>query len=285
MMTYHIIGCTDKGPVRQANEDHILVGRFIKNRGEIDIRVQEDDDFVTAYGLILAVADGIGGVAGGATASRLALTAFERQFYSVEKDQANMAVYMDSIQSAAMRANETVLKAALGNDALAGMGCTLAGICLTPQGYIVFNAGDSRVYRYRNGILKPLSKDDTLTAMAVAAGRMTLEEAEQADARHTLTNCLGSSTFELRIEPGPELREQDLILICSDGLHDLVAHEELESIISQGETPEAVIYGLVSKAIEQGGHDNISIIVLNNICRSESNSPSDELKVEEVPAD
>jgi len=244
------------------------LGRFIKNRGWLSIGLKQDDDFMAAYGLILAVADGVGGAAGGTLASRLALTAFERQFYGVEKSGNNLESYIEALQGAAARANEGLLALATKRPELSGFGCTLSGVCLTPMGYLVFNAGDSRVYHFRSGILKLLTKDDSVTALAVAAGQLTPEEAELSPVRHTLTNCVGSHSFHLAIHQGmelPDFIDQDLILICSDGLHDLVSHDELEKILSISQTEDLIATKLVEQAISQGGHDNISVILIRAI--------------------
>lgn len=262
MRSFRVYGHTETGPIRQANEDHILIGRFIKNRGGLGISFDHDDDFLPTYGMVFAVADGIGGETGGAIASKLALTALERQFYSVEKSAQGINPFLEALQAAAGRANETILKVASSKPELSRMGCTLSGICLTPEGYLVFNAGDSRVYRCRDGVLKLLTDDDTITNLAVRAGHLSWQEAEKSEARHTLTNCLGSTSFHLKIETGPELRDNDLILICSDGLHNLVNNDDLEKLLITSGPVEEPVRSLVYRAIQNGGHDNISVIAI-----------------------
>lgn len=262
MKSFHVYGYTETGPVRKANEDHILIGRFIKNRGGLGICFDHDDDFLTTYGIVFAVADGIGGERGGAIASNLALTALERQFYGVEKGDRGINPFLEALQAAAERANTTILKVANSKPELSRMGCTLSGICLTPENYLVFNAGDSRVYRCRDGVLKLLTDDDTITNLAVRAGHLSQQEAEKSEARHTLTNCLGSTSFHLKVETGPELRDNDLILICSDGLHDLVNDDDLEKLLATSRPVEELIRSLVYQATQNGGHDNISVIAI-----------------------
>lgn len=144
------------------------------------------------------------------------------------------------------------------------MGSTISGVCLTTHGYLVFNAGDSRVYRFRNSILKPLTRDDSLTTLAIEAGQMTFDEAEVSNARHTLTNCLGSHSFQLTVNAGPELRDNDVLLICSDGLYDLVPHERLEELLAGSQEMGNLIADLRNEAMAEGGHDNISIILIHS---------------------
>ncbi|GKT09134.1 PP2C family serine/threonine-protein phosphatase [Desulforhabdus sp. TSK] len=259
--TYRIVGHTEKGPVRAANEDHILVARFVKNRGRIWMTIDQEDDFLGGYGILLAVADGVGGEAGGAVASRLALTTIERHFYGVEKTGRDLGDFGETIKSAAGRANETLLALAAGRPELSGMGCTLTGICLTPHGYLVFNAGDSRVYRYRNGAMA-LTSDDSLTGVIIRAGHMSFDEAQTSPLRHTITNCLGQASFNLNVMHGRELRDGDIFLVCSDGVHDLVTEDDLDEIMASNGSLDAVMNEIVDRAVNRGGHDNISAILV-----------------------
>lgn len=262
-LTYGIVGHTEKGPIRDVNEDHILIARFVKNCGRIWLTLNTEDDFLSGYGILLAVADGVGGEAGGEVASRLALTTIERHFYGVEKTGRDLDGFGEVIQSAAMCANDAILSLATSRPELAGMGSTLTGICLTSQGYLVFNAGDSRVYRYRNGVM-PLTSDDSVTGLMVNTGQMTHDEAKTSPLRHTLTNCLGQASFRLRIAQGREMREGDLFLICSDGVHDFVTENELDEVIAEGRSLDTIMTGIVEKAIKHGGQDNISAILVSS---------------------
>lgn len=264
MRTFQVYGCTDRGAVREKNEDHLLIGRFVKNRGGMGLYISHDDDSLLNYGMLFAVADGIGGENAGEVASRLALNAFERQFYGAERTAQDIEIFMNAVTAAAKRANDTILQAATARPELAGMGCTLAGVCLIPSGYLVFSAGDSRVYRLRNSMLKPLTEDDTLTNIAVRAGQMSLEEAAESESRHTITNSLGGPSFNLKISQGPELRDNDIILICSDGLHDLVSKERLSELLAANESLDIIAQKLTDEAMSNGGHDNISVIVIRS---------------------
>ena len=262
MTGYHIYGKTECGPVRAANEDHILLGRIIKNRGGLAMQLARDDDFLERYGVICAVADGIGGEQGGYVASSLALETFQAQFYGAARDTRTDAAVSEALQTAADHANNTLLQLAAQRSDLANMGCTLAGVCVTPAGYRVFHAGDSRVYRYRNGALKQLTVDDSLVGIAVEAGYMTHQEAEQSAVRSTITNYLGSASFKLTIGEVAPLQNGELLLICSDGLHGVVDYDQCEGIISQNDTAERIGNALLEEAILRGAPDNTSAIVI-----------------------
>ncbi|MBV5338784.1 MAG: serine/threonine-protein phosphatase [Deltaproteobacteria bacterium] len=261
MKTYSVASFTDIGLRRTINEDHILVGRFIKNRGGMGLTFSTDDDFLAVYGLVFAVADGIGGARAGEVASRLALQVFDRHFYSFEKAAAEDAAFVDALTASGKRANDTILQMASARPECSDMGCTLAGVCLTPSGYHVFSAGDSRVYRFRR-YLQQLTEDDTVTGLAVRLGTMTGEEAEASNQRHTLINSLGSSSFQLRVSQTKELRDDERLLISSDGLHDLVPRPLIEDILKTNADPVQAVQALVEEAKRQGGHDNISVILI-----------------------
>jgi len=280
--TFYIYGHTHKGMVREINEDHILLGRFIKNSGGMGMVFASDDDFMQDQGMLFAVADGIGGENSGETASKMALKAFEYQFYSREKKDLDLNAYIEIIESAGKRANDTLLRISQDNPGTAGMGCTITGVCLIPSGYLVYNAGDSRVYRYRNGILKTLTNDDTVASQAVQSGQMSFRQAEESHQRHTLTNSLGTASFNLRVKKGPELLEGDMILICSDGLHGLVDHDRLESLLNPNESAETNVLKFLQEALHKGGIDNISVIVLVLKTIEKENSKKNNEEAKEV---
>jgi protein phosphatase len=264
MLVFDICGATHPGRVRQYNEDHILVGRFIKNSGQLALSFSGDDDFTDRYGMLLCVADGIGGVAGGEMASRLTLLTLDKAFYAVRDPDAEAVV--PALHQAADYAHKHIREVAAKRKEYADMGSTLSGVCLMGERYWVVNAGDSRVYRYRNGLLKPLSNDDTLAARAVRSGAMTFDQAAHSPDSHILTNFLGAADFSLAIDSGPALRDADSLLICSDGLYDMLDEDSLARHLQQfyasGVSCADQAGRLIALANERGGRDNISLILI-----------------------
>lgn len=264
MLVFDICGTTHRGRVRRLNEDHILLGRLVKNSGRLALSVDSDDDWVASYGLLLCVADGIGGAAGGEMASHLTLLTLDRAFCAVTK--ADFEAIEPLLRRAAADANNSVRAVAAKTAAYAGMGSTLSGICLLGERYWVLNAGDSRVYRYRNGMLKPLSSDDTLAAKAVRSGAVSFEQAAHSPDSHILTNYLGAAEFSLSVESGPGLRSGDSLLICSDGLYDMLDEDSLAACLQRfnesGFSVTQQVEQLVALANERGGRDNISLILM-----------------------
>ena len=144
MPMFEIYGHTEVGSVRRNNEDHILVGRFIKNRGSAQFSIDSDEEFFKKRGLLFAVSDGIGGEAGGEIASHLTLKVLDKNFYAIENKR-NLTDFSETLRDSISKANDTVLHISLYKPELAYMGCTLTGVCLVsvqklfPDCYILYN--------------------------------------------------------------------------------------------------------------------------------------------------
>ncbi len=115
MSIFEIFGCSHHGCIREHNEDHILLGRFIKKQGKMSLKLASDDDFLLRFGLLLGVSDGIGGENAGEVASRMALSTLDRHFYAMEKQDLDQSVYSSLIQAGVQRANEIILRVATSN--------------------------------------------------------------------------------------------------------------------------------------------------------------------------
>ncbi len=262
MNKYLIYGHSETGNVRPNNEDHILLGCCVQNDGFITVDFSLYDEMYQEHGLLFAVADGIGGAQGGEVASRTALTEFSDFYYSMTKNIHSAKECCLAISQAADHANHVLMNMASNDPSLHGMGCTLSGVCLTPKGYYLYNAGDSRVYRYREQFLRHMTNDDTLTSFALKNGLISDTEALTHDGRHVLTNCLGIQSFKLDVHKGPEWNASDILLVCSDGLHGMVSHDWMEAILQKEFTFQEKGEQLVTAALVAGGKDNISIILI-----------------------
>ncbi len=266
MDKFHAYGTTRTGLVRRSNEDHILLRRSIANHGSEELEVTVSD-LPELSGILLAVADGIGGEAGGAIASRLALTELDRSFHATARPSNTRQELVDVLRFVAERANNAVLEAAESESRLARMGCTLTGICLHADGFLVFNAGDSRVYRFCRGSLECLTRDDSMASLVVEAGAMTAEEAARSPIGHTLTNCLGSREFQVTVQECA-WRAGDRLLACSDGLYDMVSDRRIQDILNRRAPLEQQCADLVKEALANGGRDNISVILVQPVADS-----------------
>lgn len=226
---------TDVGRVRDHNEDSVW----------------PTTDGSTAEMLAVAVADGMGGHAGGEVASATAL------------DTA-MAVSGEPTMRV-LAANLAVVDAARQRPRLTGMGTTLTLALLDPDGDLdIGHVGDSRAYLLRDGTLQQLTRDHSYVADLIAAGKLTPEEAESHPYRSVLTRAVGlDSTVEVD-SYGLLLQFGDRILLCSDGLTSMVSDGPLSEILDrQGSPPATTADALVTAANDAGGIDNITVIVID----------------------
>jgi protein phosphatase len=220
--------------VRQNNEDSI----FPEKSGE------------SSGSAVLMVADGMGGHVAGEVASRLAVNA------------AASATTLEPADRVAA-ANRAIREEVARQPDLEGMGTTMTLVELTSEGVARFgHVGDSRAYLFRNGNLEQLTADHTVAAEMVSLGQITLEEAQDHPRSHMILRCLGLTRFVNVDEIEVELESGDRILLCSDGLNSMVSHETIAKTLTEGTADEAA-WKLVDVANKAGGHDNISIILID----------------------
>ena len=237
-----VAAITHRGAVRDSNEDSVLVGAWLCGHSiEEPLAVKH----VLSEPLICVVADGIGGHAAGAEASRRVATTLLGATVPGMRE--------DDVKTALEQANSEVYAAAAANPDFAGMGSTVAGIVFQPDGLIWFNVGDSRVYRYRDGFLRQLSIDD------VPVGH-------DGDRRTgVITRSLGGSfqytPVVAHVEAEPLVVGWQYLL-CSDGLTDMVDVNGMERIL-QAHPPGVAVNALFKAAMAAGRRDNISIILVS----------------------
>lgn len=222
-------------------------------------RVREvNEDSLLARDGLFVVADGMGGHAAGDVAGALAV-----------KVMAGLAspdiLQVDDIADAVRRANEAILSRTFVSPETSGMGTTLTGLAQVRIGgvehWAVFNVGDSRVYRLVDNELRQLTIDHSEVQELVAAGRITPEEARDHPDRHVITRSLGAVPIEPDVWLLPA-HTGERFLLCSDGLTDEVEDMEIAAILGSG-SPQDAAQNLVAAAEAAGGHDNITVIVVD----------------------
>lgn len=226
---------TDPGRVRDQNEDSVWPPSGCDE---------------TAEPMVVAVADGMGGHAGGEIASRTAIeTATSVGGGPLVRVQA---------------ANLAVLDAASRRPRLAGMGTTLTLALLDPVGTAEFaHVGDSRGYLLREGSLTHVTDDHSYVAEMIAAGRMTPEEAEVHPYRSVVTRAVGlEASVDIDVIE-VDLAVGDRLLLCSDGLTNMVGDAALKLLLEAGDDPKATAGRLVDAANVAGGADNISVVIVD----------------------
>jgi protein phosphatase len=234
-MKVHHSARTDVGRTRDHNEDSYGVG---------------EGELVERFGELLVVCDGMGGHAAGEIASRVAVETILADYYAVADEERN-----EVLEQAFSHANEQIYASGRGS-----MGTTGVAALLYHDALHIANVGDSRAYLIRDGEIRQLSRDHSFVSDQVAAGLITPEQARSSPHRNVITRALGyQSEVSVDLFRWP-LQVGDIILLCSDGLHGLVADEEIAEIAIAHPADEA-IDRLIELANERGGSDNITVVI------------------------
>lgn len=212
-----------------------------------------NEDTYVAETPLFALADGMGGHRGGEVASRIAIETVERLFPTGEGTLAELV----------REANRAVFERSMADRAVSGMGTTLTVAALEGDRVHLAHVGDSRAYLLRDGELRQLTEDHTLVQRMVSEGELTPAEAEVHPHRNILIRVVGVDPSvdvdELQVEPRPG----DRLLICSDGLHDMLPNRHIAQVLTTEPDPHAAVRRLVADANEAGGIDNITVILLD----------------------
>ncbi len=250
-MEYSAVAKTDIGRKRDGNED----------------------SFCVAPGLgLFVVADGMGGHAAGEVASQLAVRTIQEwmaKYLSAEGvDMVGPPVTTCSrkanfLLSSIRQANRIIFDAARGRREYAGMGTTVASVLAVSDRVALAHVGDSRIYRIRDDGIVQLSRDHSLVQQQVERGVISPQEAHGSQYRHLITRALGlQESVEVELAEQPAL-PGDVLLLCSDGLSDLVEDEEMLAIVQEHRDDlEKACRALVDRANYKGGDDNITALLI-----------------------
>jgi serine/threonine protein phosphatase PrpC len=242
---------THTGKVRKLNEDSLIC-----------IELSKMDSSIRAC----AVADGMGGYEGGEIASKSALEAFSKSLtesintLNKEGKKPDNDFIMRMLIEAVQAANTEVYAQAQSRNNK--MGTTIAAALILDTQVCIVNVGDSRVYSLDGDNLRQITADHSLVAELVAAGTITRDEIYTHPRRNMITRCLGTQsnveadTFLEDLKPG------NAFLICSDGLWEMVRDNQIKTVLLQSSNAQAACDRLVEAANENGGVDNISVIII-----------------------
>ena len=229
-------GSTNAGKVRKNNEDSLLTG---DGRDEA----------------LFAVADGIGGFEAGEVASRIAIGVLEE----LEPDA--------SLEDAVREANRRILAASRGDEKLSGMGTTVVAARFSMKGgdgasTEISHVGDSRAYLLRGGELAPITEDHSLVAELVRSGDLTRAQASEHPQKNLITRALGAEDAVQVDTAVLPVEQDDRILLCSDGLTDMVPETKIGELLTAPD-PETAALALVKAALDAGGADNVTVVVVD----------------------
>jgi len=264
MMKLIICGRSDVGKKRDHNEDVFLIGNAIENISPIYTEIPIESLFIRTYGLLLAVADGMGGHNAGEVASDISLNLLTRRMIAIRKDRLKAEEIVDMLRDSIMTAHEEILNMSNSSPEHHGMGTTIAGLYFHGENLYTFHAGDSRVYRFRNGVLFQITKDHSFVQSLIDIGQLNREDSYSHPQKNVITNSLGGGTDKCEPEVTDKYSyfDNDIFLICSDGLSDMVDEKSLENILGSAGTIVQKVDKLISYANEHGGEDNITLILI-----------------------
>ncbi|MBW1798702.1 MAG: Stp1/IreP family PP2C-type Ser/Thr phosphatase [Deltaproteobacteria bacterium] len=209
-------------------------------------------------GILLALADGMGGRYGGSTASKIAVDVLIETYY---KDMSHSIP--ESLEKAFHKANEEVVAKGNTDINLAGMASTLTAVVLKPDKMYYAHVGDSRGYSIHKNEITQFTEDHSYVADLIKAGQIKEEEASTHPERNIITRAIGLEPelgVDAPTEPQP-IKKDQYILLCCDGLHGVVSNEEIMSATYEYREPDRICQKLVDKANERGGPDNITVVI------------------------
>ena len=242
---------TDRGKVRQHNEDN---GGIFKNSEGVRLAI---------------VADGMGGHRAGDVASAMTIDLLKKGWeVSTGIETANDAE--DWLKQQIFTVNQLLFEHAEANTECKGMGTTIVAAICTDKFATIANIGDSRCYLYNESGFKQVTEDHSLVNELVRSGQISKEDAENHPRKNVLLRALGT---EMQVEMDIMtviFEENDLLLLCSDGLTNKVSELELEETVTNGQSLEEKANSLIDKANHYGGEDNITLVLVQFTEESES---------------
>ena len=264
-----VSGLSHPGRVRPRNEDHFIVtriGRYLETvltslpPGELPERADE-------AGYAMVVADGMGGHAGGELASRMAISGLMKLALAMPDwiFRLDDTVASDATQRSKGRfrdLNALLIEHGKQDAAVRGMGTTLTAARTMGVHLQIVHVGDSRAYLLRGGQLLRLTRDHTYVQFLLDSGQLTEEEAADFGARHLLVNALGGVSEDVEVDVSQlKLTNGDRLLLCSDGLTDLVSDDTICQVLIDCRQSAEACRRLIDLALAAGGKDNVTVVV------------------------
>ncbi len=281
---------TDVGRVRRGNEDNFLLLELSSARTWSGSDGPENPEEMRQFdlgeqGLVLVVSDGMGGALAGDVASRMAIEAVRdvltgNNANGPECDPDSSLV--DCLKHATMQANRNIHFKSLEDSRCSGMGATLTGAAVKGDKLDLIQVGDSRAYVMRGAQIRLATKDQSLVQQLVDVGQISEAEAETHMFRNVILQALGAQNELTPATARIQLRQGDMLLLCSDGLSGKLRNEEIREIVSAAENLGAACTDLVAEANNRGGEDNITV-VLARFTGEELKDPNDDRITVELP--
>ena len=238
-------GLTDKGCVRKMNQDAYEIQQLDRNT------------------LLCVVCDGMGGAKSGNIASSLAVDVFSQEIQrtwtaNMEWDKADQI-----LKSAVKLANFTVYDQAMQFEEFDGMGTTLVAAFIRGRKASIVNVGDSRAYRINQNGIRQITKDHSVVQMMVDRGELTAEMAKHYPGKNLITRAIGTETMVLCDVYRLEMNKGDFVLLCSDGLSNMMDDQEILFEVAHGVNKQHCCKRLLDIAISRGSPDNVTAVLMS----------------------
>lgn len=248
------------GIVRTNNEDNLYCNGVFLTLEDVPFSLNGTAQFPC----IFAVCDGMGGEAQGEFASLTVVNALNEYAEKI-KSQSSSKHINEIVQSFISDANNRLCK--IMREKSLRMGTTLALAIISEDMVHAYNIGDSRIYKFQDGMLSRISEDHTIAAQKIKMGLLDEKQARHDKSRHVLTRCIGIFDDEMiltpYIVPPFSINEECRLLLCSDGLTDMLPDTKIESIMLKHQETSSAVNALIDNALENGGRDNVTCILLD----------------------
>lgn len=245
-----ITGMTDMGKLRDNNEDYYLIPAHF-----LTVGIAYD---ANTYGQLMIVCDGLGGHNAGEVASKMAAKSLMHSWYGGVGAELEDKQRLETL---IRLANQEVYRASRDNSVHKGMGTTLTALLVKDKHAFVANVGDSRAYLFQQGKLSQISRDHSYVQELYEDGQITKREMWTHPSRNLITEAIGLQD-ETKVDIyAPKLCAGDIILLCSDGLNDMLEDSSILKIMQQKLSLDELGENLIAEALDKGGLDNVTVVL------------------------
>ncbi len=292
MLTVEIHATSHIGRVRRGNEDNYLILNITRSKawtgaqadGEFVIESQNFE--VDDNGVVLAVSDGMGGALAGEVASKMAVESVCEKLLGEDIDETLTPESFEhhlvsKLYNATVYANYLIHQQGRTDPQYQGMGATFTGMGVTPAAVDIIQVGDSRAYLVRNGKIYQVTKDQSLVQQLIDAQQISAEEAETHTLKNVILQALGAQNEIYPVSARLAPSKNDVVLLCSDGLSNKVTAASMQKIVTENiEQLEVACAELVTEANENGGEDNITVVIAKLTGENLPEPSGDEVQLE-----
>jgi serine/threonine protein phosphatase PrpC len=294
MFTVETHATSHIGRVRKGNEDNYLLlnisgaKAWTSAQDDGDLVIESQQFQVDENGVVMAVSDGMGGALAGEVASTMAVETVSEKLLDEDLDETISADSADHhlinrLHDATVFANYLIHQQGRSDPQFQGMGATFTGVGITPSGADVIQVGDSRAYLVRNGKIYQITKDQSLVQQLIDAQQITAEDAETHTLKNVILQALGAQNEIYPVSARVRPHRNDIFLLCSDGLSNKVSAADMQRIVTENfDQLQNACFELVREANENGGEDNITVVLAKFTGDDLPEPQGDEVKLEMI---